>query len=73
MRDGTWELCALFDVDCVPKQMSVAELQTGFLALAKQLASAEETSERRGRFKARLRSSPNFGRRVARARERLAA
>jgi len=61
LRDRAWELCTLFDINFQPKNMSVEELQSGFLKLAKQLYSAEETQERRARFKRRLRHSPNFG------------
>jgi len=61
LRDRAWELCTLFDINFQPKNMSAEELQSGFLKLAKQLYSAEETQERRARFKRRLRHSPNFG------------
>jgi radical SAM superfamily enzyme YgiQ (UPF0313 family) len=60
--DKAWELCTLFDINIRPANMSVEELQSGFLGLVKQLYSAEETAERRRRFKQRLRRSPNFGR-----------
>lgn len=73
IREGAWELCTLFDINFQPKAMSVAELQSGFLHLAKRLYSESETSERRGKFKAMLKSSPNFGRRPAQATQRLAA
>jgi len=63
LRDRAWELCTLFDINIQPKNMSVEELQTGFLKLAKVLYSAEETHERRSRFKLRLKDSPNFGQR----------
>jgi radical SAM superfamily enzyme YgiQ (UPF0313 family) len=63
LRDRAWELCTLFDINFQPKNMSVAELQSGFLRLGKQLYSAEETQGRRAGFKHRLRTSPNFGRR----------
>jgi hypothetical protein len=53
--------------------MSVADLQNGFLKLVKQLYSAGETHERRGRFKRMLKKSPNFGRRAARETQALAA
>src|SRR5262249_32910410 len=72
LRDGAWELCTLFDINFRPKQMSVSELQNGFLSLARQLYSSEETDTRRRKFKTMLRSSPNFGRR-ARATEQLLA
>ena len=62
LRDRAWELCTLFDINFQPKNMSIAELQEGFLKLAKQLYSAEETRRRRSNFKRRLKTSPNFGR-----------
>ena len=62
LRDQAWELCTLFDINFVPKNMSVAQLQAGFLKLAKQLYSQDETRERRSNFKRRLRWSANFGR-----------
>ncbi|MBI4325886.1 MAG: B12-binding domain-containing radical SAM protein [Chloroflexi bacterium] len=64
IRDRAWELCTLFDINFVPKNMSVAELQSGFLKLVKQLYSEEETKERRRRFRMRLKTSPHFGRRA---------
>ena len=73
LRDRAWELCTLFDINFQPKNMSVAELQNGFLGLAKQLYSAGETHERRANFKRRLKTSPNFGRRAAREAQALAA
>lgn len=62
IRERAWELCTLFDINVTPKNMSVAELQSGFLGLTKQLYSAEETSKRRREFKTRLKTSPNFRR-----------
>jgi radical SAM superfamily enzyme YgiQ (UPF0313 family) len=61
LRDRAWELCTLFDINFQPRNMSVSELQTGFLKLAKQLYSAEETRTRRSNFKRALKTSPNFG------------
>ena len=63
LRDRAWELCTLFDINFQPKNMSLAELQNGFLGLVKQLYSAEETQARRSNFKRRLKTSPHFGRR----------
>lgn len=68
IREKAWELCTLFDINIQPKNMSVAELQSGFMSLARRLYSAEETSERRRGFVRRLRRSPNF-RKNARAAE----
>lgn len=73
IRDNAWELCTLFDINFLPKNMSVTELQSGFLKLVKQLYSAEETRERRMRFKCRLKTSPNFGRKAAPPEQALAA
>jgi len=73
VRDKAWELCTLFDINFTPKNMSVAELQTGFLKLAKQLYSAEETQTRRRRFKRMLKSSPNFGQQTNKPAQLLAA
>src|SRR5262249_32268662 len=73
IRDKAWELCTLFDINITPKNMSVAELKGGFLKLVKELYSAEETARRRGKFKQMLKTSPHFGRRVAREDQLLAA
>ena len=73
LRDRAWELCTLFDINFQPKNMSVAELQNGFLGLVKRLYSAGETQERRSRFKRQLKTSPNFGRVAVRLNQRLAA
>jgi len=64
IRDRAWELCTLFDINFTPKNMSVEQLQSGFLHLVKRLYSTEETNDRRRKFKASLKTSPNFGRRA---------
>lgn len=73
IRDRAWELCTLFDINFTPKNMSVAELQSGFLRLAKQLYSAEETQTRRSQFRQRLKASSHFGHRTKRPEQLLAA
>jgi radical SAM superfamily enzyme YgiQ (UPF0313 family) len=72
IHDRAWELCTLFDINIRPANMSVSELQNGFLGLVKRLYSAEETQDRRTKFKRMLRTSPHFGRRAAQS-EPLAA
>jgi radical SAM superfamily enzyme YgiQ (UPF0313 family) len=57
LRDDAWELCTLFDVNFIPKNMTVEELKAGSLWLGKLLYSEEETAERRRRFKEQLRSA----------------
>jgi len=73
IRDKAWELCTLFDINIRPKNMSVEDLQSGFLALGKSLYSAEETALRRINFKKMLKTSPNFGRNNKPRQELLAA
>ena len=73
IRDKAWELCTLFDINITPKNMSVAELQSGFLSLAKRLYSAEETADRRSKFKRMLKSSPHFGRKARHTEQLMAA
>jgi hypothetical protein len=53
--------------------MSVEQLQTGFLHLVKRLYSTEETNDRRRKFKAGLKRSPNLGRRIKTRGEALLA
>lgn len=72
LREKAWELCTLFDINFQPKNMSVAELQSGFMGLVRRLYSAEETNLRRTRFKRMLKSSEHFGRH-AHLENRLAA
>jgi radical SAM superfamily enzyme YgiQ (UPF0313 family) len=73
LRERAWELCTLFDINFRPRSMTVAELQGGFLELAKRLYSTEETAARRSRFKAMLKRSPHFGRSAVPERHSLAA
>jgi radical SAM superfamily enzyme YgiQ (UPF0313 family) len=69
LKPKAWELCTLFDINFRPGNMTVEQLQAGFLALAKNLYSSEETAARRAGFKAALRHSPNFGRAARRIQE----
>ena len=62
IKSNAWELCTLFDINFTPRDMTVQELQDGFLWLAKTIYSDEVTKERRRKFRRMLRSSPNFGR-----------
>jgi radical SAM superfamily enzyme YgiQ (UPF0313 family) len=59
LQPGAWDLCTLFDINFTPKNMTVGQLQAGFLRLVKELYSAEETARRRRNFRQRLRASPN--------------
>lgn len=73
LKDRAWELCTLFDINFLPKNMSVAALQGGFLGLVKRLYSAQETRGRRSKFRHMLKTSPNLGRCASRSEPALAA
>jgi radical SAM superfamily enzyme YgiQ (UPF0313 family) len=64
IRDRAWDLCTLFDINITPKNMSVAELQSGYLKLVKTLYSADETTARRRGFRTRLKQSWSARRRI---------
>ena len=59
LSDRAWDLCTLFDINFLPRNMSVDQLQQGFLGLVKTLYSAEETSARRRGFRQQLRAAPS--------------
>lgn len=61
LQDKAWEACTLFDINFIPRNMTVQQLHDGFLGLVKTLYSQEETEMRRHRFKEQLRSA-NRGR-----------
>src|SRR5258708_4389642 len=44
IHEGAWELCTLFDINFLPKNMSVSQLHTGFLGLFKNLYSSATTA-----------------------------
>ena len=60
IRERAWELCTLFDINFLPKNMTVDELQEGFLWLSKNLYSKDAVQERRRKFRRMLKQSPNF-------------
>jgi len=55
-----WRACTLFDVNYVPKRMSVAELTDGFRKLAVELYGDERTRRRRERFRSYLRQAAHL-------------
>ena len=57
LRDRAWDLCTLFDLNIRPRDMTVAELQSGFVDLVKRLYTAGEVDARRDGFADRLRKS----------------
>jgi radical SAM superfamily enzyme YgiQ (UPF0313 family) len=58
IEPGAWEKCTLFDVNFVPKNMTVEELETNGLALGMRLYSQEATALRRKGFKEQMAAGP---------------
>jgi radical SAM superfamily enzyme YgiQ (UPF0313 family) len=56
-----WEKCTVFDVNVRPRQMSVDELERGFVELARELYSADATRARKHAFRRQLRRSLHAG------------
>lgn len=57
IEEGAWEKCTLFDVNFVPRRMSVEELERGLVGLSWRLYSREATERRRGAFKGKKNES----------------
>jgi radical SAM superfamily enzyme YgiQ (UPF0313 family) len=57
LRERAWERCTLFDVNFVPKRMSVEDLEQGLEHLMGSLYTAEETARRREGFLDRARQA----------------
>lgn len=59
LKEHAWELCTLFDVNFVPAQMTVSDLEQGIRNLAERLYNDEFTRQRRAGFISRRRA-PTF-------------
>jgi radical SAM superfamily enzyme YgiQ (UPF0313 family) len=57
IQPTAWELCTLFDVNFVPKQMSVSQLEHGLVELSTRLYSDEATKRRAGAFRRQVRGA----------------
>jgi hypothetical protein len=55
LQPGRWEMCTLFDVNYVPRDMSPDALEDGFKKLVAELYSDEFTGWRRNTFRRNLR------------------
>lgn len=60
VKDKAWELTTLFDPNIIPKNMTLKELNTGFIKLGLNIYSSKETNTRRKKFLRRLLISPNI-------------
>ena len=58
LKKDAWELCTLFDVNFTPTNMTVAQLESGFMELGAKLYSEDFTRERREKFFRRLHEKP---------------
>jgi radical SAM superfamily enzyme YgiQ (UPF0313 family) len=54
IEPGAWEKCTLFDINYIPKKMTVEDLATRGLDLAMRLYSKEATARRRQGFKQQI-------------------
>jgi radical SAM superfamily enzyme YgiQ (UPF0313 family) len=57
LREQYWDRCTLFDVNFVPKSMTVEDLEQGLEYLMGSLYTAEETARRREAYLVRLRNA----------------
>jgi len=55
MEEDNWKKCTLFDINFIPTDMTVEQLDTGFKGLVQKLYSQEFTNWRRHTFKKNLR------------------
>ena len=56
---GQWDMCTLFDVNYVPKNMTPEQLKEGLYWLGARLYSAEATEKRRAGFYQQWKASRN--------------
>ena len=67
LKDGrlldptAWEKCTVFDLNIRPQQMSVAELEAGFIDLVRHLYSAEAKTARGRAFRRQVREGARSG------------
>jgi radical SAM superfamily enzyme YgiQ (UPF0313 family) len=57
LKDRFWDACTLFDVNFIPKQMTVRELETGLQWLFRKTYNRDETRRRSRRFVEQARGS----------------
>jgi radical SAM superfamily enzyme YgiQ (UPF0313 family) len=60
LRENYWDKCTLFDVNFIPKNFSVAELENNFQELMANVYSVNAVKERKRKFKQILKNKNNF-------------
>ena len=60
IKPKAWEMSTLFDINYIPKNMTINELQEGFLKLVQNIYSKSSTERRRNRFFSQLKRSKKY-------------
>lgn len=60
LTENYWDKCTLFDVNFIPKNFTVAELENNFQELMKNIYATSAIKERKSKFKTTVRNKVNF-------------
>lgn len=60
LTENYWDKCTLFDVNFIPKNFSVEELENNFQELMSNIYSDEIVKERKNKFRQTLKNKTNF-------------
>jgi hypothetical protein len=59
LKENYWDKCTLFDLNFIPKNFSVEELEDNFQELMTNVYAESEVKERKSKFKQTLRNKIN--------------
>ena len=60
LTENYWDKCTLFDVNFIPKNFSVEELENNFQELMSNIYSVDVVKERKNKFRQTLKNKTNF-------------
>jgi len=60
LTENYWDKCTLFDVNFIPKNFTVEELENNFQELMQNIYAADVVRERKNKFKKIVRNKVNF-------------
>jgi radical SAM superfamily enzyme YgiQ (UPF0313 family) len=60
LTENYWDKCTLFDVNFIPKNFSVEELENNFQELMSNIYSVDVVKERKNKFRQTLKNKANF-------------
>ncbi|MBI1780372.1 MAG: DUF4070 domain-containing protein [Sphingobacteriales bacterium] len=60
LTENYWDKCTLFDVNFIPKNFTVTELESNFQQLMQNIYAADTVKERKNKFKQTLKNKINF-------------